>query len=298
MNSITIDKSSGNNTAPPEPNAPSCLLFTDLDGTLLDHYTYSYAPALPLLRRLKELQIPLICNTSKTFAELLPLREQLNNHAPFITENGAGVYLPLHFAAEETLKRLGNPCLQMGYWRFGLSRPRTYWQALLRESAKPFHGLYCSFQQMGDAGIAQITGLSLADAKLANQREFSEPLLWLGDSDSKRAFIGHMHQLGANVQEGGRFLHIVGDSDKGKALRWLHRAYTRTTGRALCTIAAGDGANDIPMLEAADYGLIVTSPVNPAPVIRDHAHCHTSPQHGPAGWAQGIAAILKVIHSR
>ena len=46
------------------------LVFTDLDGTLLDHHDYSYDAALPTLRRLKKANIPLIFNTSKTAAEV------------------------------------------------------------------------------------------------------------------------------------------------------------------------------------------------------------------------------------
>jgi len=33
------------------------LIFTDLDGTLLDHETYSFGPALPALNLIKEKRI-------------------------------------------------------------------------------------------------------------------------------------------------------------------------------------------------------------------------------------------------
>ncbi|UTA49070.1 HAD-IIB family hydrolase [Simiduia sp. 21SJ11W-1] len=267
------------------------LVFTDLDGTLLDHHNYSFEPAKAQLNELREQGIPLICNTSKTFAELLPLREKLGNHAPFITENGAGVYLPLHFLPERAIHRLGNASLQHGYWRFGLSHPRSYWQMLLAQ-AKAFHGLYASFQQMGSKGIAQTTGLSAEAAALANQREFSEPLLWLGDNQSKRTFAEHMHQMGAKVVEGGRFLHIVGNSDKGKALRWLAGVYEYKNKLPTCTLAAGDGANDAPMLQAADHALVVRSPVNPPPEVPNHPSMIISEAPGPAGWAPGIAQLL------
>ena len=47
-----------------------CAIFTDLDGTLLDHDTYSWAPAAPAIERIKKLGIPLIAISSKTLAEL------------------------------------------------------------------------------------------------------------------------------------------------------------------------------------------------------------------------------------
>ena len=36
------------------------LVFTDLDGTLLDHDDYGFEPALPALHRLAAAQVPLV----------------------------------------------------------------------------------------------------------------------------------------------------------------------------------------------------------------------------------------------
>ncbi|MCG7852909.1 MAG: HAD hydrolase family protein, partial [Methanosarcinaceae archaeon] len=46
------------------------VVFTDLDGTLIDHDTYSYKAARPALAALKKQGIPLIFCTSKTRAEI------------------------------------------------------------------------------------------------------------------------------------------------------------------------------------------------------------------------------------
>lgn len=46
------------------------LVSTDLDGTLLDHHTYSWHAALPALQKCSELAIPVVLNTSKTLAEV------------------------------------------------------------------------------------------------------------------------------------------------------------------------------------------------------------------------------------
>lgn len=70
---------------------PHLLVFTDLDGTLLDHHTYSWQPARPALERLDGLKIPLILCSSKTSPEMLGLRAELGNRHPFIVENG-GIY--------------------------------------------------------------------------------------------------------------------------------------------------------------------------------------------------------------
>ena len=55
------------------------LVFTDLDGTLLDHETHSFKRALPAIKILKEKNIPLIFSTSKTRAEIEEVKPQLDN---------------------------------------------------------------------------------------------------------------------------------------------------------------------------------------------------------------------------
>lgn len=270
------------------------LVFTDLDGTLLDHYNYGFAKAVPMLSALRQHDIPLIIATSKTFAEVQPLRTQLRNSYPFIVENGAGIYVPLSFLPEEQIHQFSGVTLHQGYWRLALSQPRAYWQTLLSQSAKDFHGLYASFTQLGTAGITRATGLSNQDAKLANEREFSEPLLWLGDDARKSQFIVHMTALGANVLEGGRFLHITGNSNKGRAMQWVADAFTLRDGHGFTTLAAGDGKNDLPMLELADYALVMRSPVNPTLSLNRTQGFIESHCPGPQGWAKGINHFLQL----
>ncbi|CAI2531932.1 Putative mannosyl-3-phosphoglycerate phosphatase [Serratia ficaria] len=71
------------------------LIFTDLDGSLLDHDSYSWRAAQPWLDRLAAAQTPLIIATSKTAAEVAPLRQRLGlQQQPFIAENGAQTVFP------------------------------------------------------------------------------------------------------------------------------------------------------------------------------------------------------------
>ena len=70
------------------------IILTDLDGSLLDPDTYSFGPAKSLLVMLEKIGIPVIPVTSKTFSEVLKLKNELNNNHPFITENGSAIYIP------------------------------------------------------------------------------------------------------------------------------------------------------------------------------------------------------------
>lgn len=50
-----------------------CIVFTDLDATLLDHETYSHAAAQPAVDFLIREDIPLVFVTSKTQPEVMKL---------------------------------------------------------------------------------------------------------------------------------------------------------------------------------------------------------------------------------
>ncbi|SUH65795.1 mannosyl-3-phosphoglycerate phosphatase [Salmonella enterica subsp. enterica serovar Madelia] len=54
------------------------LIFTDLDGTLLNSHTFEWQPAAPWLTRLHESGVPVILCSSKTAAEMLQLQTTLN----------------------------------------------------------------------------------------------------------------------------------------------------------------------------------------------------------------------------
>lgn len=78
------------------------VVFTDLDGTLLDHHTYSFIPAAPAIERLRRNDVPLILTSSKTMAEILELRTLLSNHHPLIAENGSLLAIPENYFNAET----------------------------------------------------------------------------------------------------------------------------------------------------------------------------------------------------
>jgi len=65
------------------------IVFSDLDGSLLDHDTYDWRPARPALEALGERDIPLVLVSSKTLAELEEYRGQLDLPHPVVAENGA-----------------------------------------------------------------------------------------------------------------------------------------------------------------------------------------------------------------
>ncbi|MFC4699293.1 HAD-IIB family hydrolase [Glaciecola siphonariae] len=274
-------------------DASSALIFSDLDGTLLDHHSYSYEAALSTLQTLAKMNVPVILNTSKTAAEVKVIHKELGLATPFIIENGAAIYMPKNAFAAKPKEAIW----QDGYWVKTFASKRSHWLGIVAKLKERFAGQFEGFSNMSLERISEVTGLSNTDAAAAAKRLYGEPVLWTGTDANKTLFIEEARKLGAFPLVGGRFIHICGDSNKGKALTWLSKEYARqrvnkglTT--KLSTIALGDGNNDIAMLEAATIAVRIKSPVNPPPPLTRQDGVYTSTQYGPSGWRESIENII------
>ncbi len=265
------------------------LVFTDMDGTLLDHHTYSFEAAKPALAALEKKAIPVIPTTSKTFAELQPLRESIGLDGPFIIENGAAIFIPHGFFKQ---KPSGTVWID-GYWCKAFISNKNYWIKLLDKIGNEYDGKFKQFSKMSLEEIQECTGLDEQSAALAAKRQFGEPVLWLSDESEKQRFIKAIEERGAFPLEGGRFIHISGNCDKGQALKWLASEYQKQHATKVRTVALGDGKNDVAMLEAAHVPIRILSPVNPPPTVKKE-EVYTSTLPGPEGWNEMLTQLLSL----
>ena len=78
--------------------------------------------------------MPVIPITSKTFAEVINLRDKLNNRHPFIVENGAAIYIPSRYFKSQPQHAV----LENGFWVLRNVPRRAKWQQLLAETSCRF----------------------------------------------------------------------------------------------------------------------------------------------------------------
>ena len=262
------------------------VVFTDLDGTLLDHETYDWRPAGPALDELRRRKIPVIFNSSKTKAEQIGLRAEIGNEHPFIVENGAAVFSPQGYFEVEPHDTEADGEYRIK--RFGASRDAIVaLLAELRAEGYDFEG----FSDWTPQRLAEVANLPLERAVRALDRCCSEPLLWRGDPASLHYLEKRADAAKMRLVQGGRFLHLMGRFDKADALAWLRRQYEQD-GRPRSTVALGDSPNDAAMLNAADVAVVIRSarsesiqPEGPERVIR-------SERPGPEGWSAAILDLL------
>ena len=263
------------------------IIVTDLDGTLLDHHNYSFNAAKLTLKRLEQHQVPVIINSSKTASEIEQLRVKLNNRHPFIAENGSGILIPKDYftAVPESASHWKD------YWEVVLGKSRQQLLSALNKLPAQMLDQVRGYHDMSLTDIMDATGLTKQEAKLSSERRYTEPLQWTGSEIEKKLFFGHLHKQRIHFTQGGRFIHLMGHSNKGSATAWLTKYYQQEYQKPVKVVALGDGNNDVDMLKAADIAVVIRSPVNPLPAF-EHPCKIISEACGPEGWAETINHIF------
>lgn len=249
------------------------LIFTDLDGTLLDHNTYSTEDAKEMLEYIKTNNIPLIIVTSKTKQEILKLRKQLNINYPFIVENGAGIFIPEDKEFEQ---------INMG---------KNYSETLcfINQYRETFN--IKSFFDMSEKLISSLTGLDIENSRLAKKRDFTEPFIIEDESNIEKLRQESLKE-GFDIIKGGRFYHLITkDQDKAHAVLKLKNIYEKKYNKKFKTIALGDGENDKTMLDVSDISILIKK-VDGTFIDYDKKNLIKTQAIGPKGWNEALKGIL------
>ncbi len=259
------------------------VIFTDLDGTLLHPKTYSFLEATPALALIRERGIPLVLCSSKTKAEMEVYRRRLQNSHPFIVENGGAVLVP------------------KGYFPFlCTASDKEYLVTSFGKSYEEIRKAFVHFREMrgvpikgfGDMTteeVAALTGLPVEEASLARERDYGEPFVFEKSVDE--------HLLSAIEQNGlhwtrGKLFYLMGDNDKGRAVRLLKQWYEYQHGMII-TIGIGDALNDLPLLREVDRPVLVQKEDGSYDRNIDLPGLIRAQGIGPEGWSRALGELLR-----
>ena len=266
------------------------VVFTDIDGTLIDIFSGKYGETDKLLYTLKENNIPIVLCSAKTYAEQNKIRDDLCLMDPFIVENGGAIIIPKNYfdfqldIEQTTIK-------EEGYIKIELGKSASEIRTKLAEIKNKFK---IEFKSIADVSIKELSKLATMPidyAKRMSEREYGETILQIKKSDIP-AFTAYIEKIGMKVIHGGRFFDVTMCTDKGKAVSILINLFRKKYGNQVKFFGVGDSTNDASMLNLMDVPMLVQRPDSSwsefeiENVIRLNGI-------GPEGWKSAFNVIME-----
>ena len=220
-------------------SARATLLFTDVDGTLLDgrgRYAMTAQDLSPFLRT-----VSIVLASSRTVLELSRNQRDLGIDGPVVAENGAVIALPW---SQSTSLPGVREVIDEREWRVvKLGATATSIRDVIRSNAAALQTRY----------IDQL------DIEPALGRECSVLLRPEAGDDfaSLDSLAAALISQGYTVASGGSWLAVTHGADKGIGARALIDVL-RVAGQSFARVAAvGDGDNDASLLQVADERFVI-----------------------------------------
>jgi mannosyl-3-phosphoglycerate phosphatase len=262
------------------------VVFSDIDGTLIDTFTREYGRSKELVKRLTESSIPVTLCSSKTWAEQEAIRKDLGlEEEPFIVENGGAVVIPTgYFDGEEGRQVDGYAVIELGR---ASEEIRKRLQEVRRRTGIAFRGV----SDVSVEKLAQIVGMTNQEADRMSKRQYGETILEI-DKSKMEQFEQALRQDGLQIIHGGRYFDVTAGNNKGKAVRILMDLYRKKLGHDTIFIGIGDSPNDLPMLESTDIAILVQmhdgswADINISGMVKVRGI-------GPAGFENAFANIME-----
>ncbi|MCR4396764.1 MAG: HAD-IIB family hydrolase [Candidatus Saccharicenans sp.] len=172
-----------------------------------------------------------------------------------------------------------------------LARRREYDEPFFLEYSPEF----ALIKRTGQPGKRKVQGKAGID-ELNKRKVISGPSLGPKAAREREKLFRKMKTVarsrGLRITAGGRFFHLTGHNDKGRAVRILKKLYRLGPGMMI-TIGLGDSENDWPMLRVVDLPVLVARPDGRHLEIPEKGtQLLRTSRPGPEGWAEAINFLL------
>jgi mannosyl-3-phosphoglycerate phosphatase len=288
------------------------VVFSDIDGTLIDTFTRKYGRSKELVKKLTESSIPVVLCSSKTRMEQEAIRRDLElEDEPFIVENGGAVIIPQYYFGriyedhddgsslvnndeeEDDIQHNDRIRLDGGYTIIELGRSSGEIRKVLQEIRRKTDIIFRGVSDIAIEELAKIVGMTYAEAERMSKRQYGETILDI-DKTRKVQFEQVLNQHGLKPIYGGRYFDITAGNDKGKAVRILMDLYRKKLGDNTIFIGIGDSLNDLPMLKSTDVAIIVQKHDGSwANMEKDISGIVQVEGIGPKGWENAFDYIME-----
>lgn len=232
------------------------VIFTDIDGTLLDSYFPDLNKAKKLVEKTLLNGIHLILCSSKTELEQDLIRSNIHLKEPFIVENGGATIIPLGYFKKSKFnhsKKFQNKyIIETGGSSFKI-------RSLLKKIRTKHKINFKGTSDLSIAELSKITKLSEDYAKRMIKRKYSETIVQI-DSKDMAYFVTNLEELGLKVIPGGQYFDITLGNDKGTAAKILMEIFRKEYENDVIFFGIGDSKNDESMLSLMNHSILVQKP--------------------------------------
>ena len=271
------------------------LIFTDLDGTLLNHENYSFGNNMKIISTIIRNKNEIVFNTSKTFRECKKLLKELKLlNMPFSAENGAVLYFP-----KIRFNKIKNSSSFDIYWKLRIAKLSSKnWYQFLKQKQKKYNFLIA--QDLSSKILKKYTNLD--DTSKMLNREASQIILWEDSLVNLKKFKNELksEKQGVLIQ-GSRFMQVSSVCNKRIAKKLISHAYDYQFYGTYSknTIALGDSKNDIDMLNSAIYPCLINNPSGSFPKLRSNKkNILKSSKFAPDGWSQVLYKLNQTLENK
>ena len=260
----------------------SILIFTDLDGTLLNRDNFNFESTKPFLKELKKKNIIIIPNSSKTEDEIIEFNNEADFQFPFVSENGSIIhnlnYLNQEFPDKIILARNTNEIQNI----FDKNIHQD-----LKSKCKVISSLTMSEQ-------TKIFGLPENKLKQVFNRSCTIPMIFEGNNEEKLSLKNILLKNGLDFKDGGRVINLGDRINKADAMKKITQMLETKFKCKPKIIAVGDNHNDLEMLQNSDIPCLVKNDK----FLKKNLQIKNliiSKQAAPEGWVEIVKLALEKI---
>ncbi|MBL8694236.1 MAG: hypothetical protein JNJ88_09085 [Planctomycetes bacterium] len=260
---------------------------TDLDGCAIDAADPKGIRAGQALAMLRARGWAVGIVTSRTAAEVAQLWSLWDLRPPAVVESGGALLLgdlPDGALRSRAMPTAFGPVVPLG------AAADDLWESM--RDAVEARADVRRFRQLSDAELSEVLGLPTEDLARARDRRWSEPLVVGGPRESRTLLGAEFERLGLHAADGGKLLHVLRGSDKGRGAAELLTALGSAPGAA-GSVGVGDAPGDVSFLQIVASAFVIRAEGKPhfPAMLAALPRAHLVAEPGSAGWRRVVAAL-------
>jgi mannosyl-3-phosphoglycerate phosphatase len=229
------------------------VIFTDIDGTLLDSRYPDMNKMIELVEMTLQNGIHLIFCSSKTELEQNKIKSEVYLHEPYIVENGGATFIPLNYF-EKT--EITNSRISQNNYIIETGGSAVKIRTLLKQIKNKYDIDFTGVSDLSISELSKITHLSHEYASRMMDRKYSETIVQI-DNMKFTDFAKIIEEEGLKIIPGNQYFDITLGNDKGTGVSILIDLFRKEYSNNVVFFGIGDSRNDEPMLTLVDVPMLV-----------------------------------------